>query len=1056
MKSRTETRMQMPTLLVAIVLLLGRSLPLWAQETGSVLNGVVKDASGAVIAGGTVTITNKATGRVYTTTTGMDGAYFARDLEPGHYSVRFQMTGFAPVEVADVNLLLGKTLKVDGTLQVAPVAQAVTIIETAPSIDLSSTTIGHNVTSEEFLRLPKGRTFQGLLLTSPSVNSGIIEGGFQVNGASGAENQFVIDGVSTNSQMDGRSRQNAVFEFLQEVQVKTGGISAEYGGALGGVLSAVTKSGGNSFHGDVHYYFDGNEIAAGPVKRLLTVSETLSNKVNGFYSQDDKQVLNRHEWGGSLGGPFMKDKMWFFVGVSPRWTRRENDYILVDGTSRDSIRQKRFDQNLFTKLSFDPVSRIRTNFSWLWTPTNSTGRLPAYSFGPNGTTNNQTAFNRLKDGGFRQPQSNYTGRIDFTLRNDMLLSVKAGRFWDNFKESGIARVSAVEYRTPTSELLNLEAQVPAEQRGPSGFVNTPRLQFTDHDLATRTFINADFGVFGHLWGDHDLKIGVGTTKNVNNVDNSYPGGGYVFAWWGRSFQSTVPGTPCALPNPPCSGAYGYYEVDDVGTKGTTGSNRTDLYITDSWRIHPRLILTLGLRAEKERVPSFRRDIQDFAFDFPFSDKLMPRVGFAYDVLGNGNLKASFAWGRFSDWVKYELVRGTFGADVWRIRYRSLDTSNAFSLSGTNLPGRDLWNPAIPDSFRDNRIPAFDSIDPNIKPLSEDSLNATVEYQWGPRVVFRGSYVHTGLRRTIEDMGYVDPTTGDIRYLYGNPGEGLFKNALISTATPAFRMPKPIRTYNAMELSIQRRFANGWFANASYVLSRLYGNYAGLASSDEIRTPAFPGSYPVTQQQGGGTARAGSSSNLAFDLDEMLFDSHGHLNVKGPLPTDRTHVFKLYGSYTFRFGTEVGTFFSGGSGTPLSTQIYTTQDEEPFPEGRGDLGRTPIKTQTDLQVSHTWNVREGKQLRFEFNMLNLFNQKTALHRYVYYNYWRTPSSAIELGNQNLAKGYDYKTLIGTKCPPAPAPSVNCTSDGPNAVDPRYKKDDLFNDGFQARFGLKFTF
>ena len=117
--------------------------------------------------------------------------------------------------------------------------------DTKTQVDLHSTTVAHNVTAEEFDRMPKTRSFQGIALTSPGVNQGDIEGGFQVNGASGAENSFTVDGVNTNSLIYGSSRQDTVFEYLQEVQVKTGGIAAEYGGALGGVISAVTKSGGN-------------------------------------------------------------------------------------------------------------------------------------------------------------------------------------------------------------------------------------------------------------------------------------------------------------------------------------------------------------------------------------------------------------------------------------------------------------------------------------------------------------------------------------------------------------------------------------------------------------------------------------------------------------------------------------------------------------------------------------------------------------------------------------------------------------------------------------------
>ena len=121
--------------------------------------------------------------------------------------------------------------------------------EASRQLDLTSVTLSHNVTAEEFDRLPKSRSFQSIAMAAPGVNSGEIEGGFQVNGASSAENVFTIDGVATNSLIYGSSRQNTVFEYLQEVQVKTGGIDAEYGGALG-VISAVTKSGGNTFTGE--------------------------------------------------------------------------------------------------------------------------------------------------------------------------------------------------------------------------------------------------------------------------------------------------------------------------------------------------------------------------------------------------------------------------------------------------------------------------------------------------------------------------------------------------------------------------------------------------------------------------------------------------------------------------------------------------------------------------------------------------------------------------------------------------------------------------------------
>ncbi len=227
-------------LLVAMI-----ATPAGAQERFSGLTGTVTDASGAVLPGATVAITNKETGKVFTAVTGADGVYRVLDLEPGRYSVKVELSGFATTEFPDVNLFLGKTITVDSSLKIGGVSEAISVTAESPLIDTRNTTIAHNVSAEEFERIPKGRTFQNLALSSPSVNAGEVEGGIQVNGASGSENSFTVDGVVTNSLINGASRQDAVFEYLQEVQVKTGGISAEYGGALGGVISAVTKSGGN-------------------------------------------------------------------------------------------------------------------------------------------------------------------------------------------------------------------------------------------------------------------------------------------------------------------------------------------------------------------------------------------------------------------------------------------------------------------------------------------------------------------------------------------------------------------------------------------------------------------------------------------------------------------------------------------------------------------------------------------------------------------------------------------------------------------------------------------
>jgi hypothetical protein len=344
-----------------------------------------------------------------------------------------------------------------------------------------------------------------------------------------------------------------------------------------------------------------------------------------------------------------------------------------------------------------------------------------------------------------------------------------------------------------------------------------------------------------------------------------------------------------------------------------------------------------VRAERETIPSFRPDIRPHAIAFGFADKVAPRIGAAYDLFGTGRVKLFGSYGRYYDWTKYELSRLSFGGDIWRVYYRSLDDpTTVLDLGLHNMPGRDLWGG--PDGYRDRRVPNFDSVDPDIKPMSQDSVNVGVEYQLGEASAATVNYVHNSLVRTIEDIGVL--VNGNEIYLYANPGEGSATDALISTATPPFTVPKATRRYDAVQVSLRRRLSGNWFMGGSYVWSRLYGNYAGLQNSDEIRTPTL-GAFSTDQQQAGSVFRPGGNANRSWDLDESMWDAHGHLDPQGRHATDRPHVLKLNGAILLPFGSELGMNFYAGSGTPLSTYVNTLNTIEVPVNGRGDMGRTPV-------------------------------------------------------------------------------------------------------------------
>ena len=239
---------------VALTIVLCFSAIAFGQGTTGDIEGTVTDSNGAVIPGASVTITStgSTTGFSRTVTANENGKYFVGNMPPGAYKVSVSQSGF---DAASKTVTVAVDKIASGSLKLAAAGTTATVnVDTsgAVTIDNTNTKIDTNITKEIIDALPKGTTFGSLLKIAPNVRPEALGAGFQIDGASGAENVFVVDGQEVTNFRTGQlnSNNNLPFELLQEVQVKSTGFEAEYGGATGGVINAVTAGGNDQWRGN--------------------------------------------------------------------------------------------------------------------------------------------------------------------------------------------------------------------------------------------------------------------------------------------------------------------------------------------------------------------------------------------------------------------------------------------------------------------------------------------------------------------------------------------------------------------------------------------------------------------------------------------------------------------------------------------------------------------------------------------------------------------------------------------------------------------------------------
>ncbi len=581
---------------------------------------------------------------------------------------------------------------------------------------------------------------------------------------------------------------------------------------------------------------------------------------------------------------------------------------------------------------------------------------------------------------------------------------------------------------------------------------TAQNEVTLKDISIRETYEFSASYIFNAGGRHELKGGYQRYAILNDVQSGYDTIGRISFNYGTKISSLQPG----LTDTP--GSVGSASFRRIGTRGVGSNLSQGLFIQDKYQPSSRLTLNLGVRIEKEDLPTFNANPS--SVNFGWGDKIAPRLGFAYDVSGNGKMKIFASYGKFFDRVKFELPRGLFGGDIFLEDYFELfpgDTFQSFDIN--NIVGSFTGTSVCPTTGfiaagslsrcqRNLRVNANDpgasalsggAVDPNLKPFQQTEFTVGAERQLNKDYVARVRYTYKNVDEAVEDAGIVN-AAGSEAYIIGNPGSGLHLETL--NALGYLKSTEPQRRYDGLEFVLEKRLSDNWYFNANYTFSRLYGNYTGLASSDEA--------HNVNGRRSPGVTRA-------FDLPFIGFTATGEPD-NGRLPTDRPHVFNIYGSYILDWGgktntTEISGFQTLTSGTPMTTSIYGQSSVTPqifYP--RGDLGRSPVYSQTDFSVTHRY--RFGRDSRFtmaaDINFLNLWDQATVTGVYPTLNttIGRPNNSGLGLSAVNYANGYTSGALLQT--------ILTRIAASPDRPDARYGLPQLYQSPRSVRFGFRLLF
>ena len=755
-------------LLWAAALLLSASA-VSAQTTGRII-GTVKDPQGAVLPGATVTVTSPALQGAQTQVTDQDGGFRFLSIPVGRYTVKVDLSGFRTTEQPDVQVGLDRTVDLQLTLQLTGVAETVNVTSISPTVDTTSTTIGVNANADLFERLPIRRDIYSIARIAPGATEDAV--GPAVLGSTGAENQYIIEGLNTTGIERGERTKQLNFDFVDEIEVKTGGLNAEYGRMTGATINVITKSGGNTFSGSVFGFSEGGALQSDDSTESER-PETTTTVTN---------LDRRWDVGFSLGGYIVRDRLWFFGAYNPTTSRTQSRVIRALTAPNSPSVGSEIPTETTRHLSSAKVTYRMGNSQRLIgamnaDPSTRDGALFAIS-GPESTWKAEQKTGAL------DPSLTYDATFGATFN----LRAIVGRHAEKGEYSGAGKLIPLSLDQTVSPVLRS-----------GGFGGA----FQDSEF-TRDIFKVDASKF---FGSHELKAGVDWEFQDSSIDR-YAAGGGMINYKLRTSGGTIYYRHRFFANDLAPG----FDIDVPTTWQPTiplvaepKTKNTSFYVQDSWRAGSNFTINAGIRWERQELGDrFDEVVLDL------TDNWAPRIGAIWDFARNGRSKLFVNWGRFYESIPMDINIRAFGGE-----------STCFCYNFDPNPMNFLPDPAAP--ARSTLLGGHATpVDPDLKGQYSDEWIVGTEYEVARNLSVSVKYVRRNLGRVIED--FLVPS--EHQYFIANPGVGLGSEMSFYDYTPV-GAPKVKRLANNVEISARKRFSDGWQFVASYVWQRMEGNYDGL-------------------------------------------------------------------------------------------------------------------------------------------------------------------------------------------------------------------------------------